>query len=86
MTYQVRNPHDLRGRVFMIKVRAMHKVSLVLIKSDYLHFVYRLFYEGTKGEAKVFLWPVTEIHPVQVPLRLMSVDLLSFTSNACVLG
>lgn len=69
----------------MIKVRAVHEVSLVFIERDDLHLVHWLLYERAKGEAKVLLRPVTEIHAVQVPLRLVRVDLLSFTSHR-VLG
>ena len=60
----------------MIEVCAVHKVPLVLIERNDLDLVQWLLDKRPKREAHVLLWPVTEVDAVQVPLRLMSVDLL----------
>lgn len=62
----------------MFEVRAVLKIALFLVQSDDFDLVGRVLDEGAKGEAEVFLGPVAEVYRVQVPLRLMRVNLLLF--------
>ena len=39
LTYRIRNPHNLGGRVFMIEIAAMLEVVLLLIEFNDLHLV-----------------------------------------------
>lgn len=68
----------------MIKHRTPLKLAFVLIKPNDLNLVLRVLDKGPQRESEMRLWLVAEIYRVQVPVRLVSVYLLSFLRDLVI--
>lgn len=84
-TYLIRNPHNLCGWIFVLKVCAVLKIPFVLVQLNYFDLIADVFAVWAESEAEVFLLSVAEIDRVEWPLGLMCVYLLPLSRSLLLL-
>ena len=76
LTFGIWNPHDFCGGVRMVERRLGGELSRLLVERDDLDFVVVLFDEGPEGQAEPLVRPHRPVHRVDLPRRLVLVNLL----------
>ena len=83
--YQIGNPHNFSGRVFMLESATLLEVSLhIFIKSDYFDFVLCVLDEWTQREPDILFRLIAEVDCIEREVRLIGVDLFPL-SWSCIL-